>query len=198
MPGTLVLASTSPYRAALLARLGIAFETVAPQVDESALDGEPPRQRAMRLARAKAEDVAAHRPDDLVLGCDQVACCDGRIHDKPGDAERCHAQLRASSGKACEFYTAVALLRLSPRAIDEHVDYTVVRFRPLSDAEIVRYVELDRPFDCAGGFRSEGRGSWLFESIDSSDPAAIVGLPLLWVAGRLRAAGLDPLVPAPP
>jgi septum formation protein len=198
MPGTLVLASTSPYRAALLARLGIAFETVAPHVDESVREGEPARQRALRLARAKAQAVAAHRPDGFVLGSDQVASCDGQIHEKPENRERCRAQLHASSGKAVEFYTAAVLLRSNPHTIDEHVDYTVVRFRPLTDAEIVRYVELDRPFDCAGGFRSEGRGAWLFESIDTSDPAAIVGLPLLWVAGALRAAGLDPLAPAPP
>lgn len=185
----LVLASTSPYRGALLARLAVAFETEAPRVDESAVEGEAPALRALRLARAKAHAVATHHPSAWILGCDQVAWCAGRVHDKPGDAARCRAQLRASSGRSVEFYTAAVLLSPVPRSPHEHVDRTVVRFRALTDEEIARYVELDRPFDCAGGFRSESRGPLLFEAIETSDPAAIVGLPLIWVANALRAAG---------
>jgi septum formation protein len=189
----LVLASTSPYRAALLARLSIAFETSAPRVDERPLEGEAPAERALRLARAKAQAVAAVHPSAWVLGSDQVAACAGRIHDKPGDAARCRAQLKASSGRAVEFFTAAVLMRSESRSLSEHVDRTVVRFRTLSDEEIARYVELDGPFDCAGSFRSEARGPLLFESIETSDPAALVGLPLIWVATALRAAGFDPL-----
>ena len=195
MAPTLILASTSRYRAELLARLGLAFEAIAPEVDESAVDGESPQRRAVRLAAAKAAAVARRRPGSWVIGSDQVAHLAGEILDKPGDAMRCRAQLAAQSGRAVEFHTAVALMREEPRRAFEHVDRTVVQFRRLDDEEIARYVERDRPFDCAGGFRSEGLGAVLFESVETSDPAALVGLPLIWLAGALRSAGLDPLAP---
>jgi septum formation protein len=191
----LVLASASPYRASLLARLGIPFATDSPGVDEAAIAGEPPRARALRLAHAKANAVAARLPDAWILGSDQVAVCGGRVHDKPGNALRAREQLRASSGQAVEFHTAVVLLRGRPPAVDEHVDTTIVRFRSLADPEIARYVEIDRPFDCAGGFRSEGLGASLFQSIETRDPAALIGLPIIWVARALRSAGFDPLAP---
>ena len=191
----MILASTSPYRANLLGRLGIAFETIAPGVDESPLGGESPGGLALRLAKAKAEAVALRYPDSWVIGSDQVADLEGRILGKPGDAARCRAQLGAESGSVVEFHTAAVLLRHEPRSALEHVDRTAVRFRRLTTAEIARYVELDRPFDCAGSFRSEGLGAALFESMETCDPTALVGLPLIWLAGALRAAGLDPLAP---
>ena len=191
----LILASTSRYRAELLARLGLAFESVAPEVDESPVSGELPQLRAVRLAAAKAAAVARRHPGSWVIGSDQVADLAGEILDKPGDARRCRAQLAAQSGRAVEFHTAVTLMREEPRRSFEHVDRTVVQFRRLADQEIARYVERDRPFDCAGGFRSEGLGAVLFESVETSDPAAVVGLPLIWLAGALRSAGLDPLAP---
>ncbi|MGE0030277.1 MAG: nucleoside triphosphate pyrophosphatase [Steroidobacteraceae bacterium] len=193
MPGALYLASTSPYRAAQLARLGPAFCIEAPQVDEASIPGEAPAARALRLAHAKALAVSVRHPDAWVLGSDQVADCGGHIHDKPGDAARCREQLRASSGRAVEFHTAVVLRRHRPEVVHAHVDRTVVRFRPLGDQEIASYVERDRPFDCAGGFRCEGLGVALFDAVETSDPSALVGLPLIWVAKALRAAGLDPL-----
>ncbi len=193
MPPTLILASTSRYRAAQLARLGLPFSTVPPAVTEEALDGEQPSARALRLARAKASAVSRRYPDAWVLGADQVADCSGRIHDKPGDAARCAAQLRASSGRAVHFHSAAVLCRERPAWCRDHVDLTVVRFRVLDEDTIVRYVEREQPFDCAGGFRSEGPGIALFESIDCRDPTALIGLPLIWVAHALRAAGLDPL-----
>jgi septum formation protein len=195
MASTLILASTSRYRAELVARLGLAFEAVAPEVDETPLPGEPPRLRAVRLAAAKASAVARRHPGRWVIGSDQVADLAGEILDKPGDAERCRAQLAAQSGRAVEFHTAVILMREEPRRAFEHVDRTVVRFRHLTTEEIARYVERDRPFDCAGGFRSEGLGAVLFESVQTNDPSALVGLPLIWLAGALRSAGLDPLAP---
>lgn len=193
MTPPLILASTSRYRAELLGRLGLPFRTEAPGVDEASEDGEAPRERALRLAHAKAAAVAARHPDAWVIGSDQVADLAGRILDKPGDAARCRAQLAAESGRSVEFHTAVVLhcARRSHRA--EHVDRTVVRFRELAAGEIARYVELDAPFDCAGGFRSEGLGAALFASMETADPAALVGLPVIWLAGALRAAGLDPL-----
>ena len=197
MAPALILASTSPYRADLLGRLGLAFEAVAPGVDEAPQGGESPRARALRLAKAKADAVAKRFPGSWVIGSDQVADLGGRILDKPGDAARCREQLAAESGSVVEFHTAAVLLRLESRSVFEHVDRTAVRFRTLSADEIARYVELDRPFDCAGGFRSEGLGAALFESMETRDPAALVGLPLIWLAGALRAAGLDALAPQP-
>jgi septum formation protein len=193
MTPRLVLGSSSRYRAEILARLGLPFLMDAPDVDESARDGEAPRERALRLARAKAAAVSARHPDAWVIGSDQVADLEGRILDKPGDAARCRTQLAAESGRNVEFHTAVVLCRAATGQAFEHVDRTVVRFRELSAGEIARYVELDRPFDCAGGFRSEGLGAALFASMVTADPAALVGLPVIWLAGALRAAGLDPL-----
>ena len=196
MAARLVLASTSRYRAELLARLGLPFEVESPGIDEAIRAGEAPRARALRLAHAKASAVAASRAGNWFIGSDQVAVCGDRILDKPGDDERCREQLAASSGRSVEFYTAVVLLNPDVSAASEHVDRTLVRFRQLAPADIARYVELDRPYDCAGGFRSEGLGVTLFESIETQDPSALVGLPLIWLAGALRAAGLDPLAPS--
>jgi septum formation protein len=193
MPPALILASTSRYRAELLGRLRIPFTIVAPGVDEAPLAGELPRARAARLAAYKAAAVAARYPGSWVIGSDQVADLAGRVLDKPRDAEGCRAQLAAESGQVVEFHTAVALLRGNPEAAYQHVDRTAVRFRTLTAAEIARYVDIDRPYDCAGGFRSEGLGAFLFESLDTADPAALVGLPVIWLAGALRAAGFDPL-----
>jgi septum formation protein len=193
MPVSLILASTSPYRAALLKRLGVPFSVQAPGVAEELQAGEAPPARALRLALAKAHAVAAAHPDAWVLGSDQVADCDGRILEKPGDADRCREQLAACSGRSVTFLTAAVLARSHPAAVHQHLDRTTVRFRSLTGAEIARYVQRDRPFDCAGGFRCEGLGIALFDGIDGSDPTALIGLPLIWVAGALRQAGLDPL-----
>lgn len=193
MPASLLLASTSPYRRRLLERLGLPFSIAAPAVDERALAGEAPGARALRLARAKAAAVSAREPQALVLGSDQVADCEGTMLDKPGDAAGCRRQLQGSSGRVVHFHTAAVLMRADPPLLREHVDLTTVRFRRLSDSEIARYVERDAPFDCTGGFRSEGLGVRLFESVDTRDPSALVGLPLIWVAAALCEAGLDPL-----
>jgi septum formation protein len=193
MPAPLILASTSAYRAALLQRLGLPFSVEAPGVTEELLAGEVPAARALRLAQAKAQAIAAVHPGAWVLGSDQVAECDGRILEKPGGADRCRSQLAACSGRSVAFHTAVVLMRSQPSAVNQHVDRTVVRFRSLHDDEIARYVQRDRPFDCAGGFRCEGLGITLFDGIDASDPTALIGLPLIWVSHALRQAGLDPL-----
>jgi septum formation protein len=193
MTATLLLASTSRYRAELLARLRLRFRSVAPNVEETTLPGERPAERARRLARAKALAVAERFPASWVVGSDQVADLAGTILDKPGDAARCREQLASESGRVVEFHTAAVLMRHDPHQVFEHVDRTLVRFRRLPPQTIDRYVALDRPFDCAGGFRSEGLGAVLFESVETRDPAALVGLPLIWLAGALREAGIDPL-----
>jgi septum formation protein len=196
MAATLILASTSRYRAQLLSSLALPFEVEPPGVDESEEPGEDPRRRALRLAQAKAASVAARHPATWVIGSDQVASLAGLVLGKPGDAAGCRAQLAAQSGRRVEFHTAVVLRRAQPSASLEHLDLTIVRFRTLSESEIARYVELDAPFDCAGAFRSEAHGSTLFESLETSDPSALVGLPLLWLAGALRSVGFEPLVTA--
>lgn len=190
----LVLASTSRYRRELLARLGLPFECVAPGVDETPGDGEPPEALALRLARAKAAAVATViEGPALVLGSDQCLALDGRILGKPGSVEAACAQLAASSGRRVRFLTAVAVRRVPDGAESTHLDATDVEFRRLDADSIRRYVERERPLDCAGSFKSEGLGIALFERIDSSDPTALVGLPLIATARMLRELGLDPL-----
>jgi septum formation protein len=193
MAATLILASTSTYRAELLARLRIPFERQAPGVDESPLPGEAPRALATRLARAKAAAVAGREPGGWALGSDQIALLDGEVLGKPLTVERCVAQLTAASGREVVFLTAACLTRAGDERRLEHIDETRVRFRKLDEREIRRYVELERPLDCAGGFKCEGLGIALFEQIDSRDPTALIGLPLIWVASVLRGVGLDPL-----
>lgn len=195
-PKGLVLGSTSRYRRELLTRLHLPFRVAAPAVDEAPLAGEAPARLAERLAALKADAVARAHPQDWVIGADQVAECDGVLLGKPGSAERARAQLAACSGRVVTFHTAVRLNCHDPAdsaTVDAHLDRTRVVFRPLAAAEIARYVELDAPLDCAGSFRSEGLGVVLFERIESTDPSALVGLPLIWLAGALRRAGFDPL-----
>ena len=193
MQGPYYLASTSPYRAALLERLGLPFIVEAPDVTEAVRPGEAAAARALRLADAKAQAVAARHRAAWVLGADQVAECEGRLLDKPGDADRSRAQLQAFSGRAVRFHTAAVLARGLPAAAFRHVDCTTVRFRQLAGEDIARYVERDRPYDCTGSFRCEGLGIALCDAIESSDPTALIGLPMIWVARALRQAGLDPL-----
>lgn len=189
----LILASSSRYRAALLHRLGVPFKIEAPAADERGLPDEAPAARARRLARVKAKAIAQRHPGAWVLGSDQVAIRDGSVLGKPGNAARCQTMLLGSSGKRVVFHTAACLMCVAEGRTLEHMDETRVCFRRLSRAEVRRYVALDRPFDCAGGFRSEGLGIALFDRIESEDPTALVGLPLIWVAEALRQAGLDPL-----
>jgi len=191
MPNRLILASTSRYRAELLARLGVAFTAESPGVEERPRPGEMAAALAARLARAKATAVAARHPDAWVLGSDQIALRDGEILGKPGSVARCEAQLLDSSDREVLFLTAACLV--GPGQSLEHIDETRVRFRPLGGEEVRRYVEREQPFDCAGGFKCEGLGIALFERIESSDPTALIGLPLIWVAAALRQVGLDPL-----
>lgn len=184
----LILASTSRYRRELLARLGLPFECAAPGVDEMPLEGEVPGRRALRLARAKAAAVVARHPGAVVIGSDQVAAAGDAVLDKPGDPATARAQLARLAGGSAQFHTACVVT--GPDGSEaEHVDVTEVRFRPLSAAEIARYVEQDQPLDCAGSFKSEALGIALFERMSTEDPTALVGLPLIWLAGALRRAG---------
>ena len=184
----LVLASTSPYRRELLARLRLPFDTVRPEVDEAPLAGEAPGPLAERLAAAKAEAVAATAGDAWVLGSDQAADLDGQPLGKSGGRAAAIEQLRAMSGRSVVFHTAVCLARSGAASLAA-VGRTRVRFRTLAGDEIERYVDAEQPFDCAGSFKCEGLGIVLFESIENRDPTALVGLPLIATAGLLRRAG---------
>ncbi|QEE24646.1 septum formation inhibitor Maf [Rhodanobacter glycinis] len=185
-----VLGSTSRYRAELLRRLLPDFEQRAPGTDETPLPGETPAERALRLAVAKAEAAANGQPGALVIGSDQVAELDGTVLDKPGSAERAHAQLTACSGRTVQFHTALCLLDTRDGRKRTHVDHTRVRFRPLEADAITRYIEREQPLDCAGSFKCEGLGISLFERIENDDPTALIGLPLIALARLLREAGL--------
>jgi septum formation protein len=188
-PPRLILASTSRYRRELLGRFGIPFESHPPEVVESARAGELPMDRARRLALEKAQAIAVRFPDALVIGSDQVAAAGDGVLDKPGDAVNTCAQLERLSGSSARFYTACAVLCHEGRLHLAHLDTTQVRVRVLTRAEIERYVQREAPYDCAGGFKAEGLGISLFESIESADPTALIGLPLIWLAGALRSAG---------
>jgi septum formation protein len=187
----LVLASSSVHRRQLLERLGLPFECAPPGVDEAPLAGESPAALATRLARAKALAVARERNDAIVIGSDQVALRGRQVLGKPGDAERCRAQLAASSGCELTFLTAVCVVAAGGAQTFEHIDRTIVQMRVLDHAEIARYVAQDRPWDCAGGFKAESLGVALVSRIETVDPTALTGLPLIWLAGVLRDCGLS-------
>lgn len=192
-PPRLILGSTSPYRRELLARLRLPFETAAPQVDESPRPGERPAALAARLAQEKAAEVAARFPDAWVIGSDQVADLDGNPLGKPGDHARATAQLRAMSGKTIRFHTAVALCQAATGHAGLRSTVVTVRFRVLTSTEIETYLRAEQPYDCAGSAKSEGLGIALLEAIESDDPTALIGLPLIATTALLRDAGLDPL-----
>jgi septum formation protein len=184
----LVLASTSPYRRDLLARLGLPFLVDRPDVDESPGAGEAPSALASRLAEAKARAVASRHPGAWVIGSDQVAELDGKPLGKPGGRDAAIAQLQASSGRTLRFHTAFCLVHPDHPAL-AHSDLTEVVFRELHRDEILRYLDADQPYDCAGSFKCESLGISLFEAIRSEDPTALVGLPLVALARALRGAG---------
>lgn len=188
----LVLASTSPYRRALLERLQLAFDVVSPGVNETALPGEPPRATALRLARAKAR-AAASIPRALVIGSDQVAEIDGISLGKPGSHDHAVAQLRAMRGRRVVFHTALALLNTASGDIHTAEVPTAVQFRDYTDREIERYLEREKPYDCAGSARIEGLGIVLVERVTGDDPTALIGLPLVQLTALLRREGV-PLV----
>ena len=199
-PARLILASSSAYRRELLGRLGLSFEAIAPHLDETPLPGEAPQETALRLAREKAAAVAALHPGALVIGSDQVATLDGLQIGKPGDHARALAQLQLMRGRQVVFHTALCLW--DGRVADpgqaaqlENVQ-VFVSFRDLPDAELDAYLRIEQPYDCAGSAKSEALGIALLRSLESDDPTALVGLPLIRTCELLRRAGLDPLAPA--
>lgn len=186
----LVLASTSAYRRELLQRFDLPFEVARPDIDESPLPGEHPKSTAERLAIEKARAVAGNFADALIIGSDQVAAMGDIRFGKPGTVERAVAQLKQMSGQTVIFHTALALLNTTTGEAQIDVVPTEVRFRTLSDDEIVRYVEKERPLDCAGSAKSEGLGITLLDALSGDDPNALVGLPLIALARMLRHEGV--------
>lgn len=186
----LILGSTSRYRRELLSRLRIPFDVVAPDVDETPRPGEAPAALARRLALAKAQAVAALHPDAVVIGSDQVADLNGQPLGKPGDHVRATAQLRAMRGQTVVFQTALAVVHARQGFAQTALAAVQVRFRPLEDNEIERYLLAEQPYDCAGSAKSEGLGIALLEAIVSDDPTALVGLPLIETCRLLRGAGI--------
>jgi septum formation protein len=187
----LILGSTSPYRHALLSRLGLPFQTVSPDVDETPLPGESPVDLALRLAREKAASVARRHPQAIVIGSDQVADLNGEPLGKPGNHERARTQLTRMSGQTVVFQTALSVQCLESGFEQTAVAPVRVVFRHLDADEIERYLIAEQPFDCAGSAKSEGLGIALLAQIDNDDPTALVGLPLIRTCQMLRAAGLS-------
>jgi MAF protein len=193
----LVLASTSPFRRELLARLGLPFEAAAPDVDETPLPGEDAEHLVVRLAEAKARAVAARYPHALIIGSDQVAGLDGAPADeilgKPGSRARAIEQLTRASGRRVVFRTGLCLLRAEDGMTQTACELFQVHFRRLTAAQIAAYVDREQPYGCAGSFKSEGLGITLFERLTGADPNTLVGLPLIRLVDMLAAAGVDVL-----
>ena len=189
----LILASSSPYRRQLLARLRLPFAICAPHVDESAHPGESGGETALRLAVAKAQAVAPRYPQDLIIGSDQVAMLDETPLGKPGGPEAALAQLRLVRGRSVRFHTALCLLNASTGRSQIEDVATLVRFRDYTDAQAARYLELDEPYDCAGSAKIEALGVALVDRVESDDPTALIGLPLIALVSMLKRAGVEVL-----
>ena len=186
---TIILASSSQYRRDLLDRFLDSYETMTPDVDESNDQGLSPADLATYLARKKAEAIAVNARDALIIGADQLAVLDDRVLGKPGVHQKAVEQLLAAAGKSVTFLTAVCILDPVGRARFEHTDVTTVHFRQFDRRLAEAYLRHDEPYDCAGSFKLEGAGFVLFDSVKTDDPTALIGLPMIWVADRLRQLG---------
>lgn len=189
----LILGSSSPFRAELLAKLQLPFTTASPNIDESPLLGESPAQLVLRLAESKARKVAESNVSALVIGSDQVALLDKQILGKPGNVENAIGQLTAASGKTVTFLTGLALYNAVNQQMQSLVDTFEVRFRKLSEQQISNYVAMEMPLNCAGSFKSEGLGISLFSELRGSDPNSLIGLPLIRLIDMLAAQGVEVL-----
>ena len=185
----LVLASSSPFRKALLEKLNLSFVTDSPDIDETPLVDESIEAMVMRLAQAKARALAAHHPQALIIGSDQSASLNGEVLHKPGNFDKAFAQLKAASGQCITFYTGLCLLNSATGAAQVICEPYQVKFRQLGDDEIAHYLQTDQPYNCAGSFKSEGLGICLFESMRGDDPNTLVGLPLIQLCRMLRDQG---------
>jgi septum formation protein len=190
---SLILASTSPFRRDLLARLGLPFTVQAPDADETPQPGEDAAALVARLAAGKAQAAARHHPAALIIGSDQAAVLDDEIIGKPGDHERALAQLRRASGRTITFYTGLCLLDSASGQRQVTVEPFQVVFRTLTESQIEDYLRREQPYHCAGSFKSEGLGIALFERLEGDDPTSLIGLPLIRLIRMLEAAGMTVL-----
>lgn len=193
MTASILLASTSPFRQALLARLGLPFTVDSPQTDETPLAHESAEALVTRLAIAKAQALAQRYPDHWIIGSDQVCVLNGVITGKPHTVENAEAQLRAASGQRVTFYTGLALYHPASQRLMQCCEPFSVYFRTLTDVEIRAYIKKEQPLQCAGSFKSEGLGICLFDRLEGRDPNTLVGLPLIALSNMLREAGINPL-----
>jgi len=185
----ITLASSSRYRQGLLNRFLDDYDAVSPDVGETAREGEAPAELATRLARSKAEAVSSSHREALIIGADQIAVLEDTVLGKPGDHHKAVEQLLAAAGQKLEFLTAVCMLDPVTRRRYEHMDTTTVRFRRFDRRLAEAYLRHDEPYDCAGSFRIEGAGFVLFQSVSTDDPTALIGLPMIWLAGTLQELG---------
>ena len=190
---TLILASSSTYRRMLLERLGLSFGVVAPEIDETVRVGELPAVASVRLAEAKARAVAARHPDALIIGCDQMAACDGIAIGKPRDRDDALAQLKSMRGRTIFFHTALALLNAGTGRCQTALVDVASTFRSFDDEQLAAYIDRDQPYDCAGSVKCESLGIALFTRIASDDPTALIGLPLIRLIDMLNAEGVPVL-----
>ena len=191
MKPKLILASSSPYRQELLARLGMPFEAISPEIDETPLDGERPEQTALRLAQSKAIKIAETYPDALIIGCDQVATLDGVQLGKPMTHEKAVKQLQYQRGRKVTFHSALCLFNSATKSMQAEVIPYDVEFRDLTDAQIENYLLIEKPYNCAGSAKSEGLGIALIASMTGTDPNALIGLPLIKLVTMLKNEGIE-------
>ncbi len=195
MMPTLILGSSSPFRADVLKKLDINFIQHSPEIDESTLNGESAPLLVERLAREKALAIAKNYPEALIIGSDQVAVIDGNILGKPGTHQAAVQQLMSASGKAVTFYTGLALYNAKTQTMQHHVEPFTVHFRQLSEKQIHFYLKKEKPYQCAGSFKSEGLGISLFQKLEGDDPNSLIGLPLIKLIELLNNEGVDVLQP---
>ena len=187
----LVLGSSSPYRKALLEKLDLSFDCDSPDIDETPLKGEHPKDMVARLAKAKAQAIAERHPQSIIIASDQCATLDGDIIGKPGDFENAFAQLRNASGRTVTFYTSLCVFNAGTNQYQETVEPFYVYFRELTDSEIENYLKKEEPYNCAGSFKSEGLGISLFERLEGNDPNTLIGLPLIQLIKMLDEFGVN-------
>ncbi|MBU2887041.1 septum formation inhibitor Maf [Gilvimarinus agarilyticus] len=194
---SIILASSSPYRAQLLKRLGLPFQALSPEVDETARSTETPAALAQRLACDKACALAGTHPDSLIIGSDQVACLNGQAMGKPGTHTNALLQLKAAQGEWVDFHTGVCVYDSKTGQEYSKLATYRVKFKSLTEKQLDTYLTLEKPYDCAGSFKSEGLGITLFEQMEGADPTGLIGLPLITLTSLLTLAGIDPLSPKP-
>lgn len=191
----LILGSSSPFRAEILAKLGLPFIKVSPDIDETSLAGEKPEQLVQRLSEQKAYKIAENHPDALIIGSDQVAVLEGQVLGKPGNHDNAMKQLLAASGKTVTFLTGLALLNSQTKRIQSVVETFKVGFKTLTESQIDFYLHQEQPYQCAGSFKSEGFGISLFSRLNGNDPNSLIGLPLIRLISLLEYEGVDVLQP---